>query len=141
MYLCGRDHARVAVAYAVGLVICAVGWHQASGQDNLGDQVVPLNLALAGGLIAGAGNVWWVLKGRRAIGGRRRQLLTDAQLPARRQVVTRTATAPADLVVTGEGLRHFHRGDCPMVRDRGWVEVARADGEQTGRRPCGICRP
>jgi hypothetical protein len=56
-------------------------------------------------------------------------------------VTALSASASAEHVVAAEGLRRFHRPDCPIAAGRGWSPLPRRAHEAAGRGPCGICRP
>src|SRR5438876_11948541 len=53
---------------AVGFVVIGVGWLGASGAVAPHRQIVWLDVAAAGVLVAGVGNGLWLLAGRRALG-------------------------------------------------------------------------
>jgi hypothetical protein len=63
-----RDLLRAAVLNALGLAAILGGWIWASGRNLLGDQFPAANLTVVGLILAGAGNISWLLSGRRAVG-------------------------------------------------------------------------
>lgn len=134
---------------ALGLVLWFLGWYGASDKVVEGDQVVFVNLAAAGTLLAGAGFVNWFLHGRRAIRDRRRRLILvrsrqlrpGFQRPvADAQTVLRPRSSSAVLVAAA-GLARFHRSDCALAVGRDWPTGDRTTFERAGQRPCGVCLP
>lgn len=143
------DLAVTAILVAVGVVLWFVGWYSASDKLVEGDQVVSLNVAAAGTLLAGAGLVSWFLNGRRAIRSRRRRLIERrrAQLGPVAAAVPATGAASlaprssSPVLVAGPDLRRFHRADCPLAVGRHWSASPRDQHESAGRTPCGACLP
>jgi hypothetical protein len=143
-----EDWVRWALFVAGGLVLWLVGWYLASGEINYSRQIGPANLAVAGLLVAGAGHVWCLMRGRRAIGERRRRLLGDPALaPAGREAATPaaphadgTACRPSE-TVAGDGMMRYHRRGCPLAAGRDWPVLPAEEQEAAGRIPCGACRP
>ena len=66
---------------AVGAVVILAGAFWARGLDEVPRQFPAVNLSVAGLLVAGFGNISWLLTGRRAVSHRRRRLLVDEPLP------------------------------------------------------------
>lgn len=142
------DLAVTAILVAVGLVLWFLGWYSASDKLVEGDQVVSLNVAAAGTLIAGAGLVSWFLNGRRAIRSRRRLLIERRRALLRPTRVAAAAPAPSlaprsssTVLVAGSELRRYHRADCPLAVGRDWLSSAREAHESAGRTACGACLP
>lgn len=140
-----EDLLRWAVAVGLGGVVVAVSWYVCAGEVSFSQQVGPTDVAVAGLLVAGIGNVGWLLKGRRALGERRRALLPDVPLANRDQLdVVRIVPRPADLdlYVGGDGMERFHRPECMLTSGRhDWKGMSRAEHQAAGRQPCGVCRP
>jgi hypothetical protein len=145
-----EDLIRLVLSLGVGAVVVTVAWYICSGDASFNRQIGPLDAAVGGLVVAGLGNVMWLLRGRRALGERRRSLLTDvakvADTPARPLVVTGSPATPSvadptTLFVAGEGLVRFHRSGCPLVAGRDWVAATRLEHEGLGRLPCGVCAP
>lgn len=63
-----RDRLVVAVLNAAGFAAILGGWAWASDQTIIGDQFPAANLTVVGLIVAGAGNISWLLSGRRAVG-------------------------------------------------------------------------
>lgn len=142
-----RDAVVCGLLLVVGLVLCTGSWYRAADQLTLDRQVAALNVAVIGTLVSTAGFALWFLRGRRAINVRRRALIARRRallLP----VATPTATptlAPRSIspvLVGGEGLRRFHRADCPLAAGRAdWLEASSLAHQAAGRSECGVCRP
>ena len=128
------DAARTAAFVAVGLVVWMFGWFGVSGQAAFEGQIAPLNLAIVGVVLVGAGYAGWFLAGRRAVGARKRVLLARST-----DVAAAAGAVDPDGFVGSERL--FHRVECAMSLDRSWAVRPRVDHERAGRRPCGVCRP
>ena len=147
-----EDLLRWVITCGLGGIVIVVAWYIAAGEATFGQQVGPLDAALAGLLLSGVGNLAWLLHGRRALGERRRILLPDvAEAAAGRgaqavivgPVTALSHEASADEVfLAGEGMERFHRADCALAAGRtGWTTATRREHEAAGRRPCGVCRP
>ncbi|HEY1651506.1 MAG TPA: hypothetical protein VGG09_06450 [Acidimicrobiales bacterium] len=124
-----------AVVMAIGGVVCFAGWWEVSTRASMAEQIMPLDLAIVGLVVIGAGQVLWFLRGRRAVHTRRWLLLGTAAAPRR----AATVIAGDDRLAGTE--RFYHRLDCPMVDDRPWGATSRAAHEASGRIPCGVCIP
>lgn len=129
------DVVRTAAVIAVGCLVWAVGWYRVSGEGGFHDQIAPLNVAVFGVVVAGAGQVLWFLGGRRAVDSRRRVLLGDDAAA----VEVAAPVSAVDSVVGSERL--YHRADCPMAAGREWPATTREEQERAGRVPCGWCEP
>ncbi|HSZ36066.1 MAG TPA: hypothetical protein VK773_03160 [Acidimicrobiales bacterium] len=146
-----EDLLRWAITTGLGGIVIAVGWYIAAGEATFGQQIGPLDAALAGLLLSGIGNLAWLLHGRRALGERRRLLLPELAdattgVDTRAGVVsplsTPTEQASVDVFVAGEGMERFHRPECALASGRsGWMTTTRRGHEDAGRLPCGVCRP
>jgi len=130
-----QDGLRAGVLVGSGAAACLVAWAAASGRAAVADQTGFVSLGVAGFLVAFAGEVSWVLRGRRAV-GRRAVLLLGGPPQAR----SGWAAPRADELVAGAGLRLYHRADCRLAGSA-WAADGRAGHEAAGRRPCGVCRP
>ena len=63
-----RDIVTVVVLNLIALTLIVGGWAWASNKKLVADQFAAANLTVIGLIIAGAGNVSWLLSGRRAVG-------------------------------------------------------------------------
>lgn len=129
------DAVLTAAVIALGCVVWAIGWYKVSGEGAFDSQIAPLNVAVLGVLVAGAGQALWFLGGRRAVDHRRRVLLGDDAF----LTVRSAPAADGDSFVGGESL--YHRPECPMAAGRAWSPASRTEQEQAGREPCGWCEP
>jgi hypothetical protein len=133
---------------AAGIVMVSVGWYLASGEARFGRQMGGVDLAVSGLIVAGVGNIGWLLHGRRSLGERRRAVHGDAIVDEREPrsapflgpPAPASAAAPAPVLVAGQGTRMFHRADCVLAAGRDWPTASRRDHEAKGRLPCGVCR-
>jgi hypothetical protein len=129
---------RVVGLVVSGAVMCGVAWGVASGRAHFGDQVGWVSLAVGGLVVAFFGQASWLLNGRRAVGERSIHLLGR---PPRRATAGGGVRSRASQLVGGEGLRWYHRSDCPLARAQVWPVASRSEHEADGRQPCGVCRP
>ncbi|MGP0032697.1 MAG: hypothetical protein ACLPVF_19610 [Acidimicrobiales bacterium] len=161
-----EDFIRWVIAVALGGIVVAVSWYVCAGYASFYRQIGPLDAAVAGVLLSGLGNVMWLLRGRRAVGERRRALLPDAIPDAIGDSIEAAISGPVgavrkvsgdvggaeprlitekmetgELFVSGEGLLRYHRPDCALAADRRWAGATRSEQEAAGRLPCGVCRP
>lgn len=150
-----EDLLRWVITVGLGGIVVAVSWYVCAGDLQFSQQVGPMDAAIGGLLLAGVGNLAWLVHGRRALGERRQALLPDVtpgvfderpSVGTRRRLgsISETAAPVAEesLYVAGEGMERFHRPDCALVAGRtGWSALSRHEHEAAGRRPCGVCRP
>jgi hypothetical protein len=150
-----EDLIRLVLAVGTGGIVLVVSWYVCSGDASFNLQFGPLDVAVAGLVVAGLGNVMWLLRGRRAVGERRRALLPDPVIAAvigsvgetRRRLTgsgvdeIRSAGVEQELLVAGEGLVRFHRSGCALAAGRTWTISTRQEHEDAGRLPCGVCKP
>jgi len=125
-------------ANVIGAVLLLAAWLAASGSVSPDGQVPWLNLALAGIIVAGSGNVVWLLAGRRRVGTLRRSLLPallDAVAGPPEQAA---GSADGSLVATADMTR-YHDPACLLVADKPVVPAAEAEHRADGRRPCDVC--
>ena len=140
---------RWGVTSGVGGIVIAVAWYVAAGEASFSQQVGPIDAALAGLLIAGVGNLAWLLRGRRALGERRRLLLPDivpaatvTKVVGEHEAALASEAGGDQTFVAGEGMERYHRPGCALATGRDdWTAMTRAAHETVGRRPCGVCRP
>ena len=137
------DLVRVIAIVAIGAVVCAVAWTGASGHAELKDQKGWVAVGVAGFLVAVAGQSRWLRQGRRAVAAHAARVMGDvaALTPDSSPRGTPRAVSPEQHLVATDGMRHFHRPDCPIAAGRGWAPLPRRAHEAAGRTPCGICRP
>jgi hypothetical protein len=144
-----EDFIRWALGVGAGGIVIVVAWYVCSGDATFGRQIGPVDVAVGGVVFAGLGNVMWLLRGRRALGERRRALLPDmaaigeATGPSAEADVGAAGSAgvETDLFLGGEGMVRFHRPDCTLAVGRSWAASTRQVHEEAGRLPCGVCDP
>ena len=127
------------LATVVGGALLVAGWYGASGTGDVAAQLVWLNVAALGLIVAGTGNVVWLLYGHRSVRARQRALVArgmELAAPPRRPTASPTSTTPTALRVAIHGGARFHRPTCPLVV--GKRTTARIG---TKRIPCEACRP
>ena len=133
---------RWALTLGLGAIVIAVAWYICAGEATFSQQVGPIDAAVAGLLLAGMGNVGWLLHGRRVLGQRRQALLPDvADVPP--------VSAKTPFVRPRPGTPGRRRGHgavppwgCSLGEGRTAGSAAtRQEHESAGRMPCGVCRP
>jgi hypothetical protein len=140
------DAVTLAACTFVGASVVIFAWYGASGTDRLSAQVEWADLAVVGALVAAAGNVVWVLSGRRAVGLRRAAqmehlgLFLDSRLAVAGADESPTLELLLDAgLVAVKGLTLYHRADCPLVSGRRVARYTARNGST--REPCGVCIP
>jgi len=130
---------RATLLIAVGALVWFIGWYQVASKASSDEQTTPLNLAIVGVLLAGAGQLSWILDGRRAVGRRRRRLIGDGHVPS---AVAKLGTDPelTEVSLVG-GRRYYHRPGCALAAGRDLETAARGEHEAAGRSACGVCAP
>lgn len=139
------DVLRVVAIDTVAGAACLTAYLLAAERATVEEQLGWVNMALAALVVSGCANVAWLLRGRRAVGLRYRGVfgrLGPRVETAGPPSITTTADAGASApLIAGDGLTRYHRHGCALAVDRDWPSATRADHEQAGRQPCGVCRP
>ena len=138
-----RDVSRWGAVVSLAGVVLLGSWYSVAGKATWHDQVLSMNVGIAALVAANGAGIMLLLSGRRAIGVRRVALLGD---PAPVRVVPYPVepdpgAVRGDELVGGEGLTHYHRGDCPMAAGKPFLAASRDVHERSGRAACGVCRP
>jgi hypothetical protein len=121
-----------------GLLLVAIAWYQASGSIDPDAQVGWTNLAVAGLIILGAGNLVWLLTGRRVVGELRRDVI--ARLPLRPVTSEHEPVAPSSgALVAQRGMTRYHRPECLFVTGKAATAASEPSHRRAGRRPCEVC--
>jgi hypothetical protein len=107
----------------------------AADQDSLGDQIVLIDLAVAGLLLAVVAHAALFLSARRAVGQRRLRLLPDLDRRARP-----TSTSSEGPQVWLPGTARVHRADCPMVAGKAAKPITPARVRSKGLDRCEVCQ-
>jgi len=135
------DLVGVVAVVAAGAAVCAGAWTGASGHADFRDQKGWLALGVAGFLLAVAGQSWWLHRGRRSVAAHAALLMAEAAALAPVASGPAVPASAAERLVAADGMRRFHRPECPIAAGRGWSPIPRPVHEAAGRTPCGICRP
>jgi hypothetical protein len=125
-----------------GLVLILLAWFQVSGQVDLGSQMRWLNAGVAGVIVAGAGNVLWLMAGRRRVGELCRSAARPVLARAARNRTVANAPTPDGAVgqlVSGQGMTRFHRRSCLFVAGKPVTPASERGHIAAGRRPCDAC--
>lgn len=133
------DASRLLLFDVVGGATLVAGWLGTSETAGLGRQLSWVSVAIVGLLIAGTGNVLWLLAGRRTVGLRLRELLADhpmQEVPVLEVPVSRAG----GLVAVAKGTR-YHTADCLLVRRKTVVPATAAHRKTRSLTPCEACRP
>jgi hypothetical protein len=120
------------VATIIGGALLVLSWYGASGSAQLGTAMAWLNVGVLGLVVAGTGNVVWLVYGQRAVRTRQRALL-DGVSPLVMPAATIDLT---DERVAVPGARRAHRPSCPLVAGKATVVVGAGD-----RLRCEACQP
>jgi hypothetical protein len=142
------DATRLLFVNVVGGAVLVGGYVGTSETARLSHQLTWLSAAVVGFAIAGAGNVLWLLAGRRAVGLRLRALLAGCDpsafpLPSADGSGAVTAAEQREvegLVAVAQGTR-YHRPGCLLVRGKPLIAHLPAGRRGPGRQPCEACRP
>ena len=124
-----------------GCVLVLASWFAVAGEVHLNDQVPWLNAGVAGVIVLGAGNLAWLLAGRRSIGALRRALLSSVAAGEAPAASAPVAAASPGRLVAGRAMTRFHRPDCLLVTGKPVRALSLETHEKRGRRPCDVCRP
>lgn len=133
------DLVRLIAFVAAGAVGCAVAWTGASAHAELRDQTGWIALGVAAFGLAVVGQSLWLRSGRRAVAAHAARVLGQAAALGPAGSGPAPVMAATVQVVSADGLRRFHRADCPIAAGRGWSPLPRRTHEAAGRTPCGIC--
>ncbi len=137
------------VGWTLGVVAVVLGWWGTAGEAVVGDQYRWVSLAAVGLVLSGAVSAAWLMAGRRAVGvrcrhtvpvpeeGDRAPVVDLRPLPAASAAVGQNGSRP----VSADGMRYFHRPDCPLARGKAVAGAERAEHEQLGRTACEVCVP
>lgn len=136
---------RVAAVQGVTIVLALVAWGGSEAESSPDGQVVWVVLASLAVVLSGAVNGVWLVRARRAIGIRKRQVAARLREVGDRHAPSAlgdTGTEAAVTTVVVDGMSLYHRLDCVLAEGRRGAQTGRrSDHEAAGRRPCGWCRP
>jgi hypothetical protein len=131
------------LANVSGLLLIVVAWFEASSAVSQDTQIVWLDIGITGVIVAGAGNLLWLLTGRRAVGELRRALtpaLTARFSEPTGETGPAVSTADPGQLVAGADMTRYHRADCPLVAGKEVADAPEESHRARGRRPCQVCR-
>ncbi len=132
----------VYLANLAGLILVLVAWFEVSGELTIHAQIPWVDVGVTGIIVAGAGNVLWLLTGRRAAGELRRRL--TVHLPSAARATSSHGAQPdtaLGVFVAGTGMTRYHLTNCPLVEGKR-VTAASQDGHlSAGLVPCDVCLP
>jgi hypothetical protein len=137
------DLLRLYLANISGMLLIVVAWFEASGAASQDAQILWLDVGIVGVIVAGAGNVLWLLTGRRAVGELRRALtpalMARFSQPTAQAGPAASAADPRQLV-TGADMTRYHRADCLLVAGKELRAAPEETHRARGLRPCQVCR-
>jgi hypothetical protein len=124
----------VTTALAAGLL--GASYLGVSAEVHLKDQVVFLDLGIAGLLVGTVGGVRWLAAVLKAVRARKGAAVT---LVRSRFVPAGIAGPAADGLVAAVRMTRYHRPGCPLVAGKDVTTSTPAEHSAAGRRPCGVC--
>jgi hypothetical protein len=134
------------VGWALGSVTVFAAWWGSSGEPRFDDQLRWVGLSSVGVMFAGAAAGLWLLSGRRAVGIRFFHTVPVLEVGEANAAELWTVNgasdrAPSERLVATDSMRYFHRTACALAQGKTVRSADRAEHEQRGLRPCGVCRP
>lgn len=137
------DIIRFYITTLLAALVIAIAWWAASGTADVSSQSAWTMVAIGGLIIAGTGNVLWILAGRTIVALRRRQLVVLPETIS--GAVAPDAVEPpaedAGALVATESMTRYHRPDCPLAVGKDARAATLNAHRKRGRRPCGVCNP
>ena len=131
---------QLTISQTLGVGLVTVAWFGVSGEPELNDQFRWVALATVGAVVAGFGNVLWLLGGRQAVTSRYVRAIPAP--PARSE---ESRPAPEAHVtsdpVSAVGMRLYHRPGCLLTRQKSVVPARATEHRTAGRQPCKVCQP
>ena len=127
-------------AGVVGVVLLACGWWQSSGTAKVGDAVPGVVLGVVAALAVVAGGLSWVAAGRRAVRGRRQDIVARLEESALLGA-TRADDSIVGVLVAVAGSSRYHRHDCLLVRGKRVEDLPDSVRKVRRRTPCEMCQP
>lgn len=130
---------RLAGFNVVGLALIVSGWYRGSGTGQVSTQLAWLNVALAGVVVAGVGDMLWLLRGRRGVA------LAQLLVLPHRDGQSRSAVSPTNghesALVSGPRMTLYHRSDCILIHGKDVHKAGRLRHESAGLGRCEVCEP
>lgn len=135
-----RNLTGFAVSTALGAGLLGASYFGVAGEVHLKDQVLFLDLGIAGLLVGTAGGVAWLAAGLKAV--RVRKAAAVAMVRSRFcSAGTVESAGPAGGFVSGPSMTRYHRPGCSLVTGKDVSAATLAEHSASGRRPCGVCAP
>jgi hypothetical protein len=132
-------------------VAVLAAWAGSSSTPLVGRQAAWGALGVAGAIGVTAASFLWVATGRQAVARRTtelRGLILAGVAQVRSGAAAGSGTEPADHAAAELGstelvatttMVHYHRAGCRLAAGKPVEPAGRADHEQAGRAPCGVC--
>jgi len=130
----------VAGGYVLAGAALVSAWRGASGATQVHNQIVWATIGVVAVGLAAGSELWWLLRGRRAVGRAQRELIEALPRIGDDTGVLAAVDRPAP-VVAGAAMTHYHRPSCLLVRGKTVNELTAAQVARTSRRPCDVCHP
>ena len=123
-----------------GCVLVLASWFGVAGEVRVDDQIVWMNTGVAGVIVLGAGNLAWLLTGRKATGALRRALLPTVPVTTPTETLE-PASVDDGRLVAAKGMTRYHRPDCILVLGKAVRAHSLAAHQKRGLQPCDVCAP
>ena len=131
------------------VLLAFVGWLRASDEGQAGDQILWLNVSLAGVVVAIAVNGFFLARGRQtvrlatpvALAGVPRAMVAATPSLNGSGRVAGTAASQSGRVVSVSGLKRYHRPECALVAGKAVEAAQSASFAGSGLLPCEVCEP
>jgi hypothetical protein len=142
-----RSHfAALATAQLLVAALLIGAWVAVSDELVFTRQVPQLDVAVIATMAGGVANLLWIAHGRAAVRRRKANVLRQVGVVLPATLAGNQGQAPSPAAV-GTGLElvaaarmtRYHRPDCPLVDGKPVHPIS--SPSDTGRRPCGLCRP
>ena len=127
-----------AVSTSIGAGLLGASYLGVSAEVHLKDQVLFLDLGIAGLLVGALGGIRWLAAVVNAV--RIRKAAAVALVRSRfAPAGTAGPAGPAEGLVATARMTRYHRPGCPLVAGKDVTAATPAEHSSAGRRPCGVC--
>jgi hypothetical protein len=126
------------VSTAIGAGLLGASYLGVSAEVHLKDQVLFLDLGIAGLLVGTVGGVRWLAAVLKSVRIRK----AAAVALVRSRLVPAGTAGPAgstEGLVAAARMTRYHRPGCPLVGGKAVSAATLAEHSAAGRRPCGVC--
>ena len=127
-----------AVSTALGAGLLGASYLGVSAEVHLKDQVLFLDLGIAGLLVGTFGGVRWLAAVVKAVRVRKSAAVALVRWRFGSVGTTGPAGSPEGLVAA-ERMTRYHRPECSLVAGKDVTAATLAEHSAAGRRPCGMC--